>query len=64
MNKSDLVQALSSKTDLSRTQALRAIEVLFSTDDGLIIDALKRGETAPASANPNRSKSDSRRRRA
>ena len=44
MNKSDLVQALSSKTDLSRTQALRAIEVLFSTDDGLIIDALKRGE--------------------
>lgn len=44
MNKSDLVQALATKTELSKTQALRAIEALFSTDDGLIIDALKRGE--------------------
>jgi DNA-binding protein HU-beta len=44
MNKSDLVQALSTKSDLSKAQALKAIEALFSTDDGLIIDALKRGE--------------------
>ena len=44
MNKSDLVQALSTKADLNKTQALRAIEALFSTDDGLILDALKRNE--------------------
>ncbi|MGH7468749.1 MAG: HU family DNA-binding protein [Longimicrobiales bacterium] len=44
MNKSDLVQALSEKAELNKTQALRAIESLFSTDDGLILDALKRGE--------------------
>jgi DNA-binding protein HU-beta len=44
MNKSDLVQALSTKTGLNKTEALRAIEALFSTDDGLILDALKRGE--------------------
>jgi DNA-binding protein HU-beta len=44
MNKSDLVQALSEKTGLNKTEALRAIETLFSTDDGLILDALKRGE--------------------
>lgn len=44
MNKSDLVQALSNKTGLNKTQALHAIEALFSTDDGLILEALKQGE--------------------
>jgi DNA-binding protein HU-beta len=44
MNKSDLVQALMSRANLNKTEATRAIESLFSTDDGLIPEALRRGE--------------------
>ena len=43
MNKSDLVQALSSKAALSKADALRAVEALFGPEDGLIITALREG---------------------
>jgi DNA-binding protein HU-beta len=44
MNKSDLVQALSSNTDLSKADATRAIDALFNPEGGLIPQALQRGE--------------------
>lgn len=44
MNKSELVQALSDRTDLSRADATKAVEALFSPDDGLITETLKRGD--------------------
>ena len=44
MNKSDLVEALSDKTGLSKADALRAIEGLFAPEDGLITTALRSGE--------------------
>ena len=44
MNKSELVQALSDRTDLSRADATRAVEALFSPDDGLIIQTLRGGD--------------------
>ena len=44
MNKSELVQALSSRANLSRADATRAVDALFSPDDGLIARSLQRGE--------------------
>jgi len=44
MNKSELVQALSSKTDLSKADASRAVDALFNPEDGLITESLKRGD--------------------
>lgn len=44
MNKSELVQALSSKTELSRSDAQAAVDALFNPEDGLIMQALKAGE--------------------
>jgi DNA-binding protein HU-beta len=44
MNKSELVQALSDRTELSRADATRAVEALFSPDDGLITQTLKSGD--------------------
>lgn len=44
MNKSDLIQQLASRTDLSRSQAQAAVEALFSPNDGLIAGALRRGQ--------------------
>ncbi len=44
MNKSELVQALADRTDLSRTDATRAVEALFSPDDGLITQTLRNGD--------------------
>lgn len=44
MNKSELVQALSSRTELNRADATRAVEALFNPDDGLIADALRSGD--------------------
>ena len=44
MNKSELVQALADRTNLSRVDATRAVEALFSPDDGLITQTLKSGE--------------------
>jgi DNA-binding protein HU-beta len=44
MNKSELVQALSSKTELSRSDAAKAVDALFDPDDGLIPLALRSGD--------------------
>jgi DNA-binding protein HU-beta len=44
MNKSDLVNALSARTGLSRTDAARAVDTLFSPEDGLIANALRSGD--------------------
>ena len=39
MNKSDLVDALADRTDMTKADASRAIDALFN-DDGIIADAL------------------------
>lgn len=44
MNKSDLVQALANRTNLSKADAAQAVEVLFSVEEGVIAEALQRGE--------------------
>lgn len=44
MNKSELTQQLANRTDLSRADAQKAIDALFSVDDGIIAQALKSGE--------------------
>ena len=44
MNKSDLIQQLAARGGLSKTQATRAIELLFDINDGLITSALTKGE--------------------
>jgi DNA-binding protein HU-beta len=44
MNKSDLVQALSSSTNLSKADCARAIDALFNPEGGLIPSALQSGE--------------------
>ncbi len=41
MNKSDLVDALASKTGMTKANAARAIDALFSSDGGIIASALK-----------------------
>jgi DNA-binding protein HU-beta len=44
MNKSELVQQLAARADLTKAQASRVIEALFAVDGGLIADALSRGD--------------------
>lgn len=44
MNKSELIQQLSDRTKLSRSESQKAIDALFSTDNGIISGALKRGD--------------------
>jgi DNA-binding protein HU-beta len=44
MNKSDLAQALASRTDLSKTDATRVVEAIFTPEDGLITGALRQGD--------------------
>lgn len=43
MNKSELVQQLQSRAGLSRTDAAKAIDALFSVEDGIIAQELKNG---------------------
>jgi DNA-binding protein HU-beta len=43
MNKSELVDALADKTGMSKTDAGKAIDALFSTDGGVIASALRKG---------------------
>ena len=43
MNKSELVQALASRADLSRAEASRAVDALFSVDNGIIAESLRGG---------------------
>jgi DNA-binding protein HU-beta len=44
MNKSELVDALASATGMSKTDAGKAIDAIFGTDDGIIASALKKGD--------------------
>jgi len=44
VNKSELIQQLSSRADLSRTEAQRAVDALFSVEDGIITTALQGGD--------------------
>jgi DNA-binding protein HU-beta len=44
MNKSELVQSLASKTDMTKADAQRAIDALFNTKDGIMTRALKTGD--------------------
>jgi DNA-binding protein HU-beta len=44
MNKSELAQALANKTDMSKTDAQRAIDAIFSPEEGVITEALKQGD--------------------
>jgi DNA-binding protein HU-beta len=43
MNKSDLVDALASSTGMTKADAARAVDALFSPDGGIIARALKGG---------------------
>jgi DNA-binding protein HU-beta len=44
MNKSELVDALADQTGMTKADAARAIDALFSTDDGILASALKKGD--------------------
>jgi DNA-binding protein HU-beta len=44
MNKSDLVDSLADKTGITKADASRAVDALFSTDEGIIARALKKGD--------------------
>ena len=44
MNKSDLVDSLADKTGITKADASRAVDALFSTEDGIISRALKKGD--------------------
>lgn len=44
MNKSELIQQLASRADLSRADAQRAVDALFSVENGLIAEALRTGD--------------------
>jgi DNA-binding protein HU-beta len=44
VNKSELIQKLVDRTDLSRSDAQKAVDALFSAEDGIISQALKSGE--------------------
>ena len=44
MNKSELVDALADATGMTKADAARAVDALFSTDDGILAKALDRGD--------------------
>ena len=44
MNKSDLVDALAEHTGMTKADAGRAIDALFSTDNGIFAGALNKGD--------------------
>ncbi|HET7320940.1 MAG TPA: HU family DNA-binding protein [Longimicrobiaceae bacterium] len=44
MNKSELTQKLAERTNLSKSDASKAVDALFSADGGIISRALKKGE--------------------
>jgi len=44
VNKSELVQRLASRADLSRAEASRAVDALFSVENGIIAEALRGDE--------------------
>ena len=44
MNKSEIVQQLATRANISRADAQRAVDALFSVDTGIISQALKSGD--------------------
>lgn len=44
MNKSELVEALADRTDMTKADSHRVISALFDTDDGIITSTLVDGE--------------------
>lgn len=44
MNKSELVQRLADRSNLSRAEATRAVDALFSADNGIIAESLRGGD--------------------
>lgn len=44
MNKSELVQSLANQANLSKADAQRAVDALFSAEDGIIAGALRNGD--------------------
>ena len=44
MNKSELAQKLAERTNLSKSEASKAVDALFSSSDGIISEALKGGQ--------------------
>jgi DNA-binding protein HU-beta len=44
MNKSELVQSLSSRADMTRADAQRAVNAIFDADGGIIARALRGGD--------------------
>ncbi len=44
MNKSELVQQLANRANISRADAQKAVEALFSVNDGIISQALRGGD--------------------
>lgn len=44
MNKSELVSRVADKADLSKAEAARAVDAIFSTNDGVIVTALNQGD--------------------
>lgn len=44
MNKAEIISALQEKTDMTRTEATRAIDALFGVEDGIIASALRSGD--------------------
>jgi DNA-binding protein HU-beta len=44
MNKSELAQALATKADISKADAQKAVDAIFSPEDGVITDALRQGD--------------------
>lgn len=44
MNKSEIVQQLASRANISRADAQRAVDALFAVDSGIISQALKSGD--------------------
>jgi DNA-binding protein HU-beta len=44
MNKSELVDALADATGMTKADAGRAIDALFDTNDGVLVQAMKKGQ--------------------
>lgn len=44
MNKSELTQKLAERTNLSKSDASKAVDALFASSGGIISEALKKGE--------------------
>lgn len=44
MNKSELVQSLANQANLSKADAQRAVDALFSAEEGIISRALRNGD--------------------